>query len=133
MKTNYWFYILFIVLGLLVVVILYDTFNQPGVGELEGNFQEISKSRNENNTGPVIRVYAVYTDAGWEAMKAYGDFMPHTKYGNTKVFFFDQKLEEMDLNLKAQYFDTAFQSSCKAVYEKSAMGVANLQQNPFEY
>ncbi len=132
MKTNYWLYILFIVLGLLVVLIMYDTVTQPGVGDLEGNFQELGKIRNENNTGPVIRVYAVYTDSGWEEMKAYGDFMPHTKYGNTKVYFFDQKFEEMDLNLEAPYFDTGFQSNCMAVYEKSAMGVANLQRYPFE-
>ncbi|MEX2513716.1 MAG: hypothetical protein WD398_12495 [Cyclobacteriaceae bacterium] len=133
MKTKYWTYLIITVLGLLVVYMMYETFSQPGVADLEGHYQEISHARNENNTGPVVRVYAVYTsDQNWEEMKAYGDYMPHTKYGNTKVFFFDQDMEQLDLNLSLPFFDKKYQSSCLGVYEKSAMGEVSFKKNPFD-
>ncbi|MEX0884398.1 MAG: hypothetical protein WDZ72_13085 [Cyclobacteriaceae bacterium] len=133
MKTNYWVYLMMMVLGLLVVYMMYDTFSQPGVSNLEGHYQEINNIRNENNTGPVVRVYAVYTsDQNWDEMKAYGDFMPHTKYGNTKVFFFDQEMGRLDLNLSEPFFDNKYQSFCLAVYEKSSMGAVSFKRYPFE-
>ena len=70
---------------------IFDSLSLPGVGDLKGNFQEVATYRNENNTGPIVRVYAVtVADTLWREMRQYGDFMPYTKYGNTKVYFFRQ-------------------------------------------
>jgi hypothetical protein len=50
--------------------IMVDSFSQPGVGDLKGEFKEVSFYRNENNTGPIIRIYAVYSpDSLWEEME----------------------------------------------------------------
>ncbi|PRY87535.1 hypothetical protein [Mongoliibacter ruber] len=122
--------------GIVVVIVLWimaDTMMQPGVGDLKGDFQEVSFYRNENNTGPVIRVYAVYTsDSLWAEMRQYGDYMPHTKYGNTKVFFFRDKANvPQSLKGNEPYFNEALQNYCIAKYEKSAMGDVKFTKNPF--
>src|SRR5690606_36739645 len=89
MKSKYIFYGIAVIVMVLVFWIGADTFTQPGIADLQGTYTEVSTYRNENNTGPVVRIYAVYAaDTLWEDMEAYGNFMPHTKYGNTKVFFF---------------------------------------------
>lgn len=88
--------------------------------------------RNENNTGPVIRIFAVFTEGkDWEDMRAYGEYMPHTKYGNTKVFFFDQPIDDFDLSPNPPYFKEVFQESCIGSYEKTAMGQASFKKYPF--
>lgn len=133
MRTKSFFYFLFALVLFLVFRIFYETFQQSGVSALEGTYTELGTYRNENNTGPIIRVYAVYAaDTLWEEMKTYGDYMPHTKYGNTKVFFFDR--EHKDLKLLPQYpfFDQILEKSCVAKYEKTAMGESSLIRNPFE-
>ncbi|WP_339903553.1 hypothetical protein [uncultured Cyclobacterium sp.] len=123
MKTKNIIYLLAALVGVLLMVIVYQSLSQPGVNDLEGEYTEIAVYRNENNTGPVVRIFAVYTKAElWDDMRAYGDFMPHTKYGNTKVFFFDKAIEGLQLSPKAPYFPERFQDACLAVYEKSAMG-----------
>ncbi|WP_163379889.1 hypothetical protein [Cyclobacterium sp. SYSU L10401] len=133
MKTNYWFYLIATVVGILVLVMVYDSLSQPGVADLKGDYRELAKFRNENNTGPVVRVFAVYTgERLWEDMRAYGDFMPHTKYGNTRVFFFDQELEDIRLSPEPPHFDARYRSACLAKYEKSAMGQVSFQQFPFD-
>lgn len=117
----------------LVIYITVDTLIQPGVGDLEGDFEEISFYRNENNTGPVIRVYAVViSDTLWAEMKQYGDFMPHTKYGNTKVFFFmDKTNTPQKVQGSEPYFNQNLQPFCIAKYEKSAMGETKFFKYPF--
>ncbi len=116
-----------------MVWVTVETFNQPGIGDLKVDFEEITSYRNENNTGPVIRMYAVYApDTAWQAMKEYGDFMPHTKYGNTKVFFFDQiGKSPKTLSATDPVFDSEFRPHCLAIYEKSAMGEVKLTRFPF--
>ncbi|WP_199243437.1 hypothetical protein [Hymenobacter sedentarius] len=46
--------------------------------------------RNENNPGPIIRLYAVTVrnTNRWQQIPQYGALMPYTKYGATKVFYF---------------------------------------------
>jgi hypothetical protein len=133
MSSKYLFYAIILVISLILFWIISDTLTQPGVGDLEGEFIEMAKYRNENNTGPVIRVYAVLaSDTLWNEMKAYGDFMPHTKYGNTKVFFFlDKENTPERLSSTEPYFDSHFQSNCVAQFEKTAMGEARFKKYPF--
>ena len=125
----------YLALGAIVLLLgwfIFDSLSQPGVGDLKGGFQEVAMYRNENNTGPIIRVYAVtVADTAWQQMRQYGDFMPYTKYGNTKVYFFRQgqpvpkAVRPGDVN-----FDAAFNQSCLAKYEKEVMGNVTFVRYP---
>ncbi|MCH6235907.1 hypothetical protein [Cognataquiflexum rubidum] len=128
------FYGLGIVVAALVIWIMVDSLSQPGVNELKGEYTEVAFYRNENNTGPIVRIYAVHSpDSLWEEMEKYGNYMPHTKYGNTKVYFFSQ-LEKTPKNLRPDppYFDTEAVSFCSAMYEKNAMGQVSFVKYPFK-
>ena len=127
---------IFIILIVLVAAVLMakDLFDQPGSDDLKGGFEEVSAYRNDNNTGPVQRIYAVSVkDTASAQLIEYGNLKPHTKYGNTKVYFFlagrdvPSKLTPGDVN-----FDNKYNSSCFALYEKSAMGNFGLIKNPFK-
>jgi hypothetical protein len=118
---------------ILAFLMVKDTFNQPGIEDMKAGFKEIVKYRNANNTGPVQRIYAVTVkDSIWKEMEYYGNLMPHTKYGNTKVYFFmesanvPQTLQPGEVN-----FDPQFNKSCIALYEKSAMSQAVFNKYPF--
>ncbi|SEJ49654.1 hypothetical protein SAMN05192553_104295 [Cyclobacterium xiamenense] len=129
MKTKYWRYLIGGIVAVLLLVMVYASLSQPGVQDLKGDYRELARYRNENNTGPVIRIFAVATDGKqWEEMRAYGDFMPHTKYGNTRVFFFDRDLGEIELSPEPPYFDAKWERYCIATYEKTAMGQVRWQQ-----
>jgi len=121
-------------IALLLGWFVFDSFSQPGVGDLEGNFQELATYRNENNTGPIVRVYAVaVADTLWRQMRQYGDFMPHTKYGNTKVYFFRQgQPAPSAVQPGAVNFDAQFDKYCLAKYEKEVMGGVTFQRYPLQ-
>jgi len=109
---------------ILVIIMVYNSLSQPGIKDLKTNFKEITAIRNEQNTGPIIRYYIVTVDRMNKMdIKTYGDFMPHTKYGNTRVYFFDKnKPFPNSVGLFEPYFDAKFNRFCVAVYEKSGMG-----------
>ncbi|SFG84477.1 hypothetical protein [Pontibacter chinhatensis] len=113
---------------------IYDTMSIPSVDDLEGDFKEVAFYRNENNTGPVIRVYAVTVDDTlWEQMQTYGDYMPHTKYGNTKVYFFlKDKPFPTEVQPGESNFEARFQEFAVAKYEKDAMSQVSFVRYPFE-
>jgi hypothetical protein len=134
MSTRYVFYALIIVVAALLVWIISDTFTQSGISDLEGEYEELAFYRNENNTGPIVRIYAVYaSDTLWDQMKSYGEFMPHTKYGNTKVYFFNSK-ENTPTTLRPDEpnFDGVYNSYCIGFYEKSSMGQERFVKYPFK-
>ncbi|WP_316830186.1 hypothetical protein [Pedobacter aquatilis] len=121
-------------IGILVLVgfIVKGTFNQPGIDEMKAGFKEIAKFRNANNTGPVQRIYIVTVkDSVWKEMEDYGNLMPHTKYGNTKVYYFmansnvPTAIQPGEVN-----FDPSFNKFCIALYEKSAMSQVAFNKNP---
>ncbi len=117
----------------MVAWFIYDTMSLPGVDDLEGDFKEVAMYRNENNTGPITRIYAVTVeDTLWQQMQAYGDFMPHTKYGNTKVYFFlgDQPAPT-EVQPGQVNFEERFQENTVAKYEKDAMGQVSFVRYPF--
>ncbi|MBA9079621.1 hypothetical protein [Rufibacter quisquiliarum] len=118
----------------LVLWFIKDAFTQPGVQDLQGGFEEVALYRNENNTGPIQRIYAVtVADTQRAQLQQYGDYMPHTKYGSTKVYFF-LKGEPAPVKVfpGEQNFDAQFQKNCLAVYEKDAMGQMRLVKWPFK-
>lgn len=127
-------YILTIGILILVGFIIKGTFNQPGIEDMKAGFKEIIKYRNANNTGPVQRIYVVTVkDSLWNEMENYGNFMPHTKYGNTKIYFFMENANvPQALHPGAVNFDVSFNKSCIALYEKSAMSQVAFNKHPFQ-
>jgi hypothetical protein len=122
-----------IVISLILIWFIADAINQPGVQDLKGEFEEVAVYRNENNTGPIIRIYAVTTaDTLWQEMERYGNFMPHTKYGNTKVYFFRKGAPAPDqLQPGAANFAPELNPHCLARYEKDVMGNSSFKKYPF--
>lgn len=120
-------------ISILLIWFLADALNQPGVQDLKGDFEEAAVYRNENNTGPIIRIYAVtVADTNWQEMEQYGHFMPHTKYGNTKVYFFRKGGPVPDKLLPgAKHFHPNLNPHCLAAYEKDAMGQVSFKRYPF--
>ena len=92
--------------------------------DLAGDFKELDFYRNENNTGPIIRIYAVsVADTLYKEMVAYGNLQPHTKYGTTKIYFFRNRLPKAINIIGAEpCFDQKFNRYCIGVYEKNGMG-----------
>ncbi len=119
-----------LVLGLM----LWNAFTQEGVDDLSTEFQEVAFYRNENNTGPVKRVYVVkVSDTVWQDLEAYGNFQPHNKLGTTEVFFFaDNVTYPRELSPKRPYFSENFNAFVLAKYEKSASGLTSLKKYPFK-
>ncbi|MHA6249735.1 hypothetical protein ACXYMU_17460 [Pontibacter sp. CAU 1760] len=117
----------------LVIWFIYDTLSIPNTSDLPGNFREVAMYRNENNTGPITRIYAVSVDDTlWNDMEQYGNMMPHTKYGNTKVYFFI-KGSPMPARVQPgeEQVPPSYQQHVAALYEKDAMGQATFRQYPF--
>lgn len=122
------------VLAFLIVLMLLKAFDQPGVKDLSSGFEEVTVYRNENNTGPVIRWYVVTTNDpdNTEEMKTFGRLMPYTKFGETKVFFFDSQQPFPEaIQYDAPHFPKHLQPYCLAVYEKSFQG-ERLVQKPYQ-
>lgn len=108
----------------LVIMIAKESFFQPGMERFEGKYQALGTYRNENNTGPVIRIYAVKAiDSDFAWMEEYGNSLPHTKYGRTMVFFFTEEVEpELELSPKEPHFAQVLRPYLIASYEKTPMG-----------
>ncbi|MET4140128.1 hypothetical protein [Pedobacter sp. UYP1] len=126
-----------IFLGVMVLILvgwmLKGTFFQPGAGDLKAGFKEVAQYRNENNTGPVQYVFAVTVkDTIWSEMETYGNYKPHHKGGNTKVYYFLEGTKvPTELEAGKVNFDSSFDSSCVGLYEKSAMGNTSITKRPF--
>lgn len=125
-----------IVIGVLVLVLvgwmLKGTFTQPGVEALKSGFKEVARYRNDNNTGPIQYVFAVTVkDTSATEMITYGDFKPHHKGGNTKVYYFMEGTKvPTTVTGGKQNFLPEFSESWLMLYEKSAMGNVSLTKNP---
>lgn len=123
--------ILLLLVTILIGVMVYSSLSQPGIRDLKTQFKEIKAIRNEQNEGPILRVYLVTVNSiNFADMKTYGNFMPHNKYGNTKVYFFEQnKPFPKSLNLLQPAFDKQFEKYCVGFYEKNGMGEANIRKS----
>lgn len=132
MKKNK-LYILVISLSAIAGMI-WNVLKEPGINELKSNFKEVAFIRNEQNTGPVIRIYAVVMDKeDRDEIELFGNYMPHTKYGKTKIYFFlrskpfPKSLKFGDINI-----DDEFKAYCIAVYEKNGMSQSSVTLSPFK-
>ncbi|EOR92784.1 hypothetical protein ADIARSV_4066 [Arcticibacter svalbardensis MN12-7] len=130
-KRNYIIFFL-VVAGL--IYMMKDAFWQPGPQDLKGKFKELGFTRNENNTGPILRLYSVsLQDTLWNEMETYGNYMPHTKYGVTKVFFFlEGTTAPSEISLETQKPDAQYLNNCVGMYEKDANSQVHLTRFPFQ-
>ncbi len=127
--------ILFTLLVLAILVwLIKDILNQKTTADLKGGFTEIANYRNKNNTGPIQRIYSVTVkEVSHAELEAYGNLMPHSKYGNTKVYFFKEGFAAPTLLFPGDInFDSSYTNNCIALYEKSAMGNFGMVLNPFK-
>lgn len=126
--------VLIILVAGLVIFMLKGAFFQPGPGDLKAGFTPIAEYRNENNTGPVQYVFAVaVADSLWSEMTIYGNYKPHHKGGTTKVYYFMKGTKVPAVLLPGEVnFDSSYNSSCIALYEKSAVGQVILTKHPFQ-
>lgn len=125
--------IFFALVAAIFAYIVWDSMSQPGKENLSGDFKELAFYRNEQNTGPIMRVYAATVgDTLWNQMEEYGNYMPHNKYGNTKVYFFlnDGSVPE-NISLEEGNLEPEFYPYCIASYEKASMGQVMLVKFPF--
>nr|WP_295931336.1 hypothetical protein [uncultured Dyadobacter sp.] len=125
--------LLLLLLAAAVGYIIYDSTSQPTVDDLKGGFREVALYRNQNNTGPIVRIYAVTVERpSDEEMTKYGELMPYTKYGTTTVYFFDPRQPfPKELAAGEPHFDAKFAALCLAVYTKDANGQVSLRPGPF--
>jgi len=133
MNKKFLAYIIAATVLILLFLMVKDTLSQPGIDDMKAGFKEVAKFRNDNNTGPVQRIYVVTVkDSIWKELEDYGNLMPHTKYGNTKVYYFleggkvPESVQPGDVN-----FDPTFNKNCIALFEKSAMSQVAFNKHPF--
>lgn len=119
---------------LIIIAIIWNAITEPGIKDLRSDFKEIAFIRNEQNTGPVIRIYAVSLNSeDWKEMEQYGNYMPHTKYGTTRIYFFlnstdlPEELNFGEVNIPEQY-----RKNCIAIYEKDGMSQTSMRKYPFK-
>jgi len=125
-----------IILMISVVVIgliFYSLFQTENINSLEGNFKELAFERNENNTGPVQRVYAFsIEDSLWSEMKKHVDLLPHTKYGTTQVYYFlAEENSEFELKVDLKGINQEAKSKCIAHAIKDGQSKIVFKKNPF--
>lgn len=114
--------------ALTAIILVFDSKNFSQPSKLKGGFKEIGFYRNENNDGPVIRVYSVSVmDPRIAKYEDYGNAMPYTLHGNTKVYFFDSKDEApTKLIFNYPHFDTLKYKAIK-VYERNGANLVNIK------
>ncbi|MFP4092138.1 MAG: hypothetical protein ACLFUB_08525 [Cyclobacteriaceae bacterium] len=117
---------------LLMAWFVREAVTQPGIQDLAGAPEEVAFVRNENNTGPVKRIYVVsIADTLWQEMEKYGSFMPHNKYGNTQVYFFLKGQPHPESLSLETAITEEYQPYCLARFEKNAMGSESFVRYPF--
>ena len=118
---------------LIIIAIIWNAITEPGIKDLKSNFKEAAFIRNEQNTGPVIRIYAVSLNSeDWKEMEQYGNYMPHTKYGTTRIYFFLNNSEiPEELNFGEVNIPERYKKNCIAIYEKDGMSQTSIRKYPF--
>jgi hypothetical protein len=118
---------------LIIIAIIWNAITEPGIKDLKSDFKEVAFIRNEQNTGPVIRIYTVSLKTeNWDEMEQYGNYMPHTKYGTTRIYFFLNNSEiPEELNFGEVNIPERYKKNCIAIYEKDGMSQTSIRKYPF--
>lgn len=127
MKKKQFLWLTFFV-ALTVIILVFDSkkFSQPT--KLKGGFKEVTFYRNQNNDGPVVRIYSVSVkEPNIANYKEYGNAMAYTLHGNTKVYFFDEKDgAPTKLTFDYPHFDTIKYKAIK-VYERNGANLISVK------
>lgn len=94
---------------ILVGYFIWDSYSQPTISDIPGDFEEVAFVRNEQNKGGIIRVYAVTVGNPSQALyEECADMLPVNDYGSvTKVYFFDKNQPyPTTLHIDEPHFDT---------------------------
>ncbi|TDQ78021.1 hypothetical protein [Sphingobacterium yanglingense] len=102
----------FIAIPIILILgyLIWDSFSQPSMKDIPGDFAEVAFVRNEQNKGGIVRIYAVTVgdpiNANYEAC---ADLFPTNDYNSvTRIFFFNKNSPyPTTLQLEAPYYDTA--------------------------
>jgi len=117
---------LIFVLALIAVLaaMFFDLFSAENINNIEGDFKQIGFVRNENNTGPIKRLYAYnVSDTLWENIEKHANLLPHTKYGTTEVYYFlDAGIRTIQLKLNDSQASLKGKENCVAHALKNGMG-----------
>lgn len=94
---------------ILLGYLIFDSYSQPSLKDLPGQFEEVAFARNEQNKGGIIRVYAVTVgDISQANYDNAADLFPTNDFNSvTRVFFFDKNLPfPTQLSIDPPYYDT---------------------------
>ena len=123
-----------LVLIIVIGMIIYSLYTAENINSLEGDFEELAFVRNENNTGPVHRIYAFSTvDTLWSQMEKHIDLLPHNKYGETEVYYFLKgDISENQIKLDMSGLPKKDQFSCIAHFIKDGQSRIRINKYPFK-
>ena len=97
---------LIIILGYMI----WDSYSQPGIEDIPGDFEEVAFVRNEQNKGGIERIYAVTVgDLANANFDACAELFPTNDYNSvTRIFFFDKNQPyPTTLSLEPPHYDNA--------------------------
>lgn len=106
-KKKVWFIAIPIIL--ILGYLIFDSYSQPNLKDIPGNFEEVAFVRNEQNKGGVVRLYAVAVgDVQHANYEAAANLFPTNDFNSvTRIFFFDKnKPYPTTLKLASPYYDT---------------------------
>ena len=117
-------FLLVITVVVVLFLIVKESFSNQGMAAYQDQFVELGHYRNENNTGPVLRIYAFRSlTRDPEVLKEFAELLPHTKYGRTLVFFFGEAMtDSVSLSPAPPHISPSLEPQLFAKYEKTPMG-----------
>lgn len=126
--------IILAIIAVIVFFILFSLFTSENVNSIEGGFTELAFERNENNTGPIQRVYAYsVADTLWGQMQLHVDLLPHSKYGTTQVYYFlASNIPEVGVKLSLEGLSEDAKRYCIAQAKKDGQARIKLAKFPFQ-
>ncbi|MGN0003614.1 MAG: hypothetical protein ACI35V_09275 [Sphingobacterium composti] len=89
---------------------IWDSYSQPSIADIPGDFEEVAFVRNEQNKGGIERIYAVTVgDIANAKYEACAEIFPVNDFNSvTRVFFFDKnKPYPTTLTLEPPHYDTS--------------------------
>jgi len=110
MKKNRKVWLLAVPLIIILGYMIWDSYSQPGIKDIPGEFEEVAFVRNEQNKGGIERIYAVtvgdLTNANYDAC---AELFPTNDFNSvTMVFFFDRnKPYPTALTIEPPHYDTS--------------------------
>ena len=110
MKKNRKVWLLAVPLIIIFGYMIWDSYSQPGIKDIPGEFEEVAFVRNEQNKGGIERIYAVTVgDLANANYDACAELFPTNDFNSvTRVFFFDKnKPYPTTLTIEPPHYDTS--------------------------